>query len=368
MSYDCFDLQKPSKAQVWPTKSENSLVFYEKQSSDRIAIKGQGRAIARASSRFIRQAFLAKILSYSLANIFRAMLVLYLLSSLVAFGQAPSTNGSASESARIDPNQLVLQALQRAVWGKSLTCRVQQKTNLFDDQMIGLGQYLHVGEGNGQVKLVMRFSTGKSQSTFIQVSDGRLLWSKTNDGTPPKRVYLDRVRSSLGSAVRNADSSANASIYLAIGGQAELLRGLYHRYRWFKIFSAELEGQNVWQLVGTLRTSMPEPNAMTLIDTRMVTSEPNPLVPSDVRLTLVRGTAADLVPLRLEYFRRELDERGQLAKFVRVSDIEYSDIQVGTHIDDNEFAFEDEAANIEDQTSEYMPLYPIANTTQPTLR
>ena len=104
---------------------------------------------------------------------------------------------------------------------------------MFGQQMIGIGQYSHGGGGDGAVKTVMRFSGGKGQSTFVQVSDGRLLWSIASDGTPPKRVYLDRVRQSLGGTARTPQSGGSVSLYLAIGGQAELFRTLYHRYRWY---------------------------------------------------------------------------------------------------------------------------------------
>ncbi len=288
-----------------------------------------------------------------------------------AAAQPPLADAAAAEataSGSTDPNTLVLEAVRRAVWGPSLTCRIQQETKAFDQTMTGIGQYSHVGGGNGQVKVVMRYSSGKSQSTFVQLSDGVLLWSISNDGTPPKRVYLGSIRRAIGSVDRTPESSASTSLYLAIGGQAELLRTLYHRYRWFKIYAAEIEGQPVWCLVGTLRGSIPEPNSQTLVDGRMFNFQPSEAIPSDARITMFRGGPRNLVPIKVEYFKRVLDSHGQLAQYKPVSTIEYSDIQVGIHIDESEFAFDDEAANVEDETSEYMPLYPVAEASVPLNR
>ena len=281
----------------------------------------------------------------------------------VALGpQAALAAGGTDRSppSAVDPNALVLQAVTRAVWGPTLRCRVQQETNMFGQQMIGIGQYAHGGGGDGAVKTVMRFTGGKGQSTFVQVSDGRLLWSIASDGTPPKRVYLDRVRQSLGGIARTPQSGGSVSLYLAIGGQAELFRTLYHRYRWYKIYAAEIAGEPVWQLVGTLRTNPPDPHAVAPVDLRALNPQPHPSVPTDVRLTMFRGGQRDLAPLRLEYFARTLDDRGQLTKFEPVSKIEYSDVTAGVHIDESEFVFDGEAVNNDDETGEYMPPPPPA--------
>ena len=290
--------------------------------------------------------------------------------STIASAQEPIDQSSteATRTASVDPNQLVLQAVRRAVWGPSMSCRIEQTTNLFGQQMIGLGHCSQAGEGSGQVKMVMRSSSGKSQSTFLQVSDGRLLWSITTDGSPPRRVYLDRVRQSIGSTASSPQSPLTTSLYLAIGGQAELLRTLYHRYRYIKIFAAQVNGEPVWQLVGTLRTGPLELRAHTLNDDLICTVEPNEFVPTDVRITLVRGTQRDLIPLKIEYFKRTLNKQGELASFEPLSTVIYSEIQVGSHIDETEFAFDDQTAEIEDETADYLPLVPLASAPAPPIR
>ena len=47
---------------------------------------------------------------------------------------------------------------------------------------------------------------------------------------PPRRVNLDSVRQALGNAIHHASERPDVNFYLAVGGHAELLRSLYHRY------------------------------------------------------------------------------------------------------------------------------------------
>ncbi len=291
-------------------------------------------------------------------------LLLVVLASIYAIAQTTSS----APSPQADPNLLVLQAVQRAVWGPSLSCQVQQQTDLYDQQQIGIGSYSHSGGGEGQLEFGVRYSTGRSQMYFEQLSDGRMVWTRANDGYPPRRVYLDRVRQSLGSIGRNPQASPVASLYLAVGGQAGLLRSLYHRYRWYKIYAGEADGLPVWEMIGTLRQTPPSIAGHAAVDLRLAEASTSGLLPTDARIRLGRGGELDLVPLRIEYFRSVLNESGELQDRVLVSKIEYSDIQVGTRFDDSKFRFQDYADNPIDETPEYMPVTPIAGNEQSMIR
>ncbi len=191
-----------------------------------------------------------------------------------------------AEKASIDPNQLVLQAVHRAVWGPSFSCRIRQESIASDHRLHAEGQYWQIGQGTGQLKMMLAFKPDNSDATtnWLQVSDGRLLWTSIGGGEPPRRVYLDRVRQSLGSMVRDPNRHPEAALYMAIGGHAEMLRCLYFRYRWNRIVAGTDEhGRNVWQLFGVLRTEMPRPNSVTKVDNLLVVPTPVPEVPTDVR-------------------------------------------------------------------------------------
>lgn len=293
-------------------------------------------------------------------------IVLCVVSTDFAAAQTPPVNATkeqaTKEQLQIDPNQLLLDSVKRVVWGPSLSCEVKQETNMFNQKQIGIGRYSHSGKGEGQLELGIRFSTSRSQLYYEQISDGRILWSWANDGLPPRRVYLDRVRDSLGTLPHNPQDDAVTSLYLAIGGQAGLLRSLYHRYRWYQIFAGFIDDQPCWEIMGTLRqqSSPPAPMAHAPYDLRPLSAPVNELVPTDARIRLVRGGELNLIPLQVKYFRRELDEKGEFKRHFPVCTIEYTDIHINGHFDSSAFAFQDHAANPTDETAEYLNPLPVA--------
>ncbi len=276
------------------------------------------------------------------------------------------TSNALAEPTSIDPNQMVLEAVHRAVWGPSLSCRIRQHSTLGEHQLEAEGQYWQTGQGTGQLKMILELKTDKqaAKSNWTQVSDGRLLWTSISEGEPPRRVYLDRIRQSLGNMVREPNRQSEAALYLAIGGQAEALRCLYFRYRWFKVFAGiDDHRREVWQLVGTLRTEPPRPSSSTKVDSTLVMTSPTPEVPTDVRLTLGRDEKLFLFPYKIDYYRREKSEGGLPGKLVLISTIERDEVVSPIAVDRDFFHFQvpDEADQINDETSEYLPLIPQAD-------
>ncbi len=275
------------------------------------------------------------------------------------------------QTGAVDPNQLVLLAVERAVWGPSLSCRIQQTSIWGEHRVMAEGKYCHTGGGAGQLKLEMKLDSKDHQSNFVQVSDGRLVWTSIGEGESPRRVYLDRVRESLGGWVRKPGLRPEMSLYLAIGGQGEALRCLYQRYRWFKVFAGvDEKGRDVWQLVGTIRSEPPTPSAQTLIDNLLISSSLPAEVPTDVRLTLGRDEKNYLFPYKIDYYRKEKTEAGVPGKWIRVSTIEYSDIESPIEVppDFFEYRASNDADQIRDETKDYMPLNPQAFQNPPTRR
>lgn len=283
--------------------------------------------------------------------------------------ESPSNqNTSASQTSlpnSLDPNQLVLRAVQQAVWGPSVHSIVKQTSELGDFRLVGEGEYWAAGQGTGQLKLTMQLMAGELQTNMIQVSDGRLVWTSTGDDEPPRRVFLDEVRRELGSMARNPTGHPQAALYLAIGGHAEMLRCLYYRYRWFKVWAGKDEnGSNVWQLVGTLRTEAPSIASYTVVDSYYIRQDPPPELPTDVRLTLDRDGKLPLFPYKVEYFRREPSLDGIPGKLILLSSVTHTEVETPITITKELFQYQvrEDADRIENETNEYLPLYPIADT------
>jgi hypothetical protein len=273
--------------------------------------------------------------------------------------QGPASIASQALPTAVDPNQMVLKAVEQAVWGPSLKCRIQQTSLDNEYRLIGEGEYISAGQGSGRLRMTMQFVADEVQTNFLQVSDGRLIWTSVGEKEPLKRINLDEVRAALGGRARNAKSHPAVSLYLAVGGHAEMLRTLYHHYRWFKVYARKDE----WQLIGTLRTENAPIHATCLVDQLRQHSDILHETPTDVRMTLSRDGALPLFPKKIEYFDRKRNADGTQGNFIAKSTIIFEDIETPTTITKETFVFqineELEQFDPETETNDYLPLIPF---------
>ncbi len=142
-------------------------------------------------------------------------------------------------------------ALHEAVWGPPVRCQIHQEISLNSQRMIGTGDYFRGGQG----RLVMRLklAAGNHLNNLLQVSDGDLLYTEQEVAGEKmiSRVDLGRVRERL-TITTDTLNDPTIALYLAIGGQAELLRRLCQQYQWVQVSAGELGGVPVWRLRGKL--------------------------------------------------------------------------------------------------------------------
>jgi hypothetical protein len=259
-------------------------------------------------------------------------------------------------SVTVDPNLLVLDAVHRSVFGPSFTCQFRQKTHLFERTLTSVGSYVHAGKGTGQFKLLLKSTVGDDVKTTQQTSDGRMLWTSLGPEFSFRTVNLDSVRNAIAKNRKTTKPLPEEALYLAIGGQPELLRSLYIRYRWHKIYAGKLNEQAVWQLVGASRSEPPNVASHTLFD-ESISSIQGQDFPTEVRLTLQRGEPLDLVPMRVEYFTRTKSADGKSSTLKALSTIEYFGIQGldRPSIDHFTIRLPEDSRSREDETQRYLP-------------
>lgn len=265
----------------------------------------------------------------------------------------------------IDPNLLVLKAIYQSVWGPPHACKVYQSSHAFDQQVIVSGEYKSSGLGTGQFRYTARVSSGETTLDTVQVSDGRLMYTQVGLDESPRRVNLDKIRQSIGNAIHQSGERPEVSLFLAVGGQPELLRNLYHRYFWYKAVTGQIRGIDVWQLVGRLRTERPKIYGNSSLDTQnMGIPEPSSNLPTEVRLTLGRSASAAYFPYMIEYFRRIKRQDGQPDSIELLSVLEHSEFNTAVTILDKDFVFNGQAVGkIDDETQIYVPTETIAGQT-----
>ena len=273
-----------------------------------------------------------------------------------------STGGSSDAITPVttDPNQLVLSAVRQAVWGPSIYCRVQQTTNIYGQRALLIGELKSEALSNSpmrRLRYTARVAVGETAFDLLQVSDGRMMWTKSSPNSPPKRIILDQVLQSIPSSMQYPDTRPEVHLLLAVGGQAELLRGLYHRYNWYKAVSGKIGGADVWQLVGRLRTEPTRIAGNAPIDNmNSDIGSPSPNLPTEARLTLSRSTKLPYFPFIVEYFQRAAKSSTSKSPFELMSRIEFKDPSTEIQFSEKDFdRFNETVEEIKDETQDYLP-------------
>lgn len=265
-----------------------------------------------------------------------------------------------------DPNLLVLAAVRQAVWGAPVACKIQQSTKAYGQQCVLVGDFKSAGQGTGQFRYSVRVAVGETSFDLLQVSDGELMWTQVGNDEAPRRVNLRQVRESVSYAMKVSDPRPEVNLVLAVGGQADLLRALYHRYNWYKAVGGKLAGVDVWQLVGRIRTVPPKLVGNAPIDDENVLmGDPLGNLPSEVRLTLSRSANLPYFPYMIEYFHRRSDNQSPSGGLTLVTRIEFIDPKTNVHFQEQEFQYRvsNSTDQIEDETKRYLPKSPITGLT-----
>ncbi len=261
-----------------------------------------------------------------------------------------------------DPNLLVLAAMRQAVWGAPIACKIQQHTKAYGQQCVLVGDFKSMGQGTGQFRYSVRVAAGETSFDLLQVSDGELMWTQAGNDEAPRRVNLRQIRESVSYAMKASDPRPEVNLVLAVGGHADLLRALYHRYNWYKAVGGKLAGVDVWQLVGRIRTVPPKLVGSAPIDDENINmGDAIANTPSEVRLTLSRSANLPYFPYMVEYFHRSTETQGQVGGLTLVTRIEFTDPKTNVHFQDQEFQYRvsNSTDQIDDETKRYLPKAPI---------
>lgn len=265
-----------------------------------------------------------------------------------------------------DPNLLVLAAVRQAVWGPPMACKVQQSTKAYGQQCVVVGDFKSVGQGTGQFRYSVRVSVGETGFDLLQVSDGELMWTQGGMDEAPRRVNLRQVRESVSYAMKVSDPRPEVNLVLAVGGQADLLRALYHRYNWYKAVGGKLSGVDVWQLVGRIRTVPPKLVGVAPIDDEnSIVGDAAANMPTEVRLTLSRSANLPYFPYMIEYFHRNPEAQNSGSALTLVTRVEFSEPRTNVVFSEQEFQYRvsNNTDQLEDETSRYLPKSPITGLT-----
>jgi hypothetical protein len=210
-----------------------------------------------------------------------------------AQSESPSSPGASIHSPDEVASRIWHQAILQSVWGPSVHCVVRQSIYAFGKQLSGVGDYVRGGQGSGKLKYHLRMPAGDQLNTLLQVSDGQRLLTIEAMGEVQRRTEVDlgKVRQPL---IVTNDSLRDPvlAMYLAIGGQAEMLRKVYQQYQWQSVRDGQLGDIEVWWLTGSLAPEPKELRSTAPIDESLLADNSSGLLPTRIEVAIGKPDAA----------------------------------------------------------------------------
>jgi hypothetical protein len=214
----------------------------------------------------------------------------------------PGKKDATSDENAVDAQHLVWQAAQQLIKEDVLQADIQQQINLYDQQLVGTGQYRHFGKGNNKrLRLELKLQAGGQLTSLTQVSDGRHLWTREAfpGGTVLSRIDLRRVRIALQLA-SDPEQGPSPQNWVVLGGLPRLLSSLHAQFQFGQVSSGHLGSTPVWVVEGHWKADVLEKlkNRFPRQDGLLP-----PHLPDSVRLVLGRGGVFPLFPYEVQYLR-----------------------------------------------------------------
>ena len=219
---------------------------------------------------------------------------------------------------------------------------------------------MHAGQGSGQLKMHVRLATEKRINTLLQVSDGRVMYSTQHIGNTVQRSRVDlyRIREYLGPISTASLEDPIIAMYLAVGGQAELLRNLSQQYRWTHVQAGQLGDVEVWLLSGELATEPPAIRASAEVDQLLFGPHNSNLLPTKVRIALGKGDPFPLWLYQIEQAREEclvgIKSNTRLSML-----LEFTEPSEPQNVTPEMFQSEASEETIVEETRRYLPPGPV---------
>jgi hypothetical protein len=227
----------------------------------------------------------------------------------------------------------------QALFGQSsLQASIRFHVRLFDQALLGSGQYLQSGQGEDfRSRLELRMPTAARPSSLLEIHSGDDLWIYEELAEAPNLRRLDLRR--LSSPARKLGTTTNWNPFVMLGGLPGLLTGLDQSFVFREIGTRRYKTTSVLELEGKLiLPDSGDKNSPPLDGT--LEQVPN-------RVTIYVGQS-DLFPYFLEYTHQTPAGGSQT-----ILTAEFFDVQFGVSIDPSHFEFVPQT-EVHDITDEFL--------------
>ncbi len=145
---------------------------------------------------------------------------------------------------------LLNQVLETIVYGSAFDAKVRETVWTTGRDVVGVGTYEQAGGGSGRFYLQVTMHDGDGKHGLLQISDGRLAWTRTEiaGNVSLRRVDVGR----LDEWVRGVTTDMPIAPRFKVGAWAEMLATLERDYV-LGIVGAKLNEEPVWVITGRLR-------------------------------------------------------------------------------------------------------------------
>lgn len=261
--------------------------------------------------------------------------------------------------AQLDPaaegERLIVAARDRLSTHASITARLRQQVNLFDQKLIGSGMYLQHSAGEAMVtRLELKVQVAGRVGSLLQVNDGRYIWTDQQMDSQRSTSRID-VRAVL--AARDPRDPAAPDESLAVSGLTQLLASAEANFQFVLAGEQEFDSVPVYVLAGQWR----QERLQRLLGIQSKPDDPQPEIGLD-RLAeyvphrmLVVLRRSDLFPCVIDYQRRSRAGEGEKsAAYESIVWMQFYDIDTDTPIDLHAFVYAPGDIEVSDDTSRFI--------------
>lgn len=246
---------------------------------------------------------------------------------------------------------LIAQSASRMQGIEGLEATIRQQVNLFGTKVIGDGRYLQAAATSRtfparqldsvRFRLELKFIVASKLASLLQVSDGRILWSRTDFPNNQRLVRIDlrRIRKAQEAYPQADPAQWQAGQALHLNGIPGLMLKLHREFEFGEAEPTQVGSTPVWLVRGQwkperLETLVPPEKKMP------------PQFPTSVSLVLARDPKFALFPLRIAFERR--DPSGRL---VPITVFEFYEVAFRS-VEPFQFEYNPLDQEVEDRTDE----------------
>jgi hypothetical protein len=290
------------------------------------------------------------------------------------FPSHPADSDSEADRAaksRADASNLLQLVLRQLVSGSAFDAKVREIVWTTGREVIGVGTYEQAGDNTGQFNLQLTMHDGKGKHRLQQISDGRLVWTKSEIS---EAVKLSRVE--VGKLPGWGPGAANQQPIpprLQVGAWAEMLSTLQRDYE-LSVTTANLKEKPVFVISGQLR----EEKRKTVLKKANRSDWPM-LYPTQMRVAVNAEPNTETnfglyLPVRIEFWSDPISNGSDRATGVRQSKrrlitlVELYSIRPITTPSAERFRFDNVNVDFTNETDRYIELHDAQLTQRPTVR